>query len=363
MKILLTGTHFTPAVAVIEVLKKHDSEIELVYVGRKTTREGDSSLSVESQVIPKLGVKFVPLTTGRLQRSFTLYTIPSLLKVPFGLVQAWWILLKEQPDVVVSFGGYVGLPVVLAAWTLSIPVLVHEQTLVSGLANIISNWFANKVAVTFPTKIKSANVVLTGNPLRSEILHPDAPDSLKNFFSSAKRSGKKVVLVTGGNQGAHTINLAVEKSLDQLLKDYYVIHQTGDSSFQDYERLSSVKESNYLVTKFINNGMGYCMKNADVVISRAGINSLIELAYYKTPAVVIPLPFVSRNEQVVNAKYFSQLGLVEVVEQKQLSPETLITGLQNCLKLKVDEKKLAEIIIPDAAQRISLEILLLASGK
>lgn len=360
MKILLTGTHFTPAIAVIEALKKYDSAIELVYIGRQTTREGDPALSAESKVIPKLGVKFIPLTTGRLQRTFSRYTIPSLFKIPVGLVQSFWILLTAKPAVVVSFGGYVGLPVVVSAWLLSIPILIHEQTLVPGLANTVSNWFADKIAVSFPRSTTSAKVVFTGNPLRAEIFHQNAPDQYKRFFISAKKAHKQVLLVTGGNQGAHFINQVVEQSLEQLLKDYYIIHQTGDSGFQDYERLSADKKPGYLVTNFISDGMGYCMQSADVVVSRAGINSLVELAYYQTPVVVIPLPFISNNEQVVNARYFAQLRLAEVIEQSQLTPQTLCTALQTAVKTKPDAKKLTGIVVPDAAARIGLEILLLA---
>src|SRR3990167_5082544 len=155
MKILVTGAHFTTAVAVIEELKnlpagrQEQKDIDIVYVGRKTTREGDSSHSVESQVLPQLGVKFISIITGRLQRAFTIYTFSSLLKIPIGFLQSFFILLKEKPDVILSFGGYVAVPLVIAGWLLSIPIIIHEQTLVSGLANTISSFFADKVAVSF----------------------------------------------------------------------------------------------------------------------------------------------------------------------------------------------------------------------
>src|SRR5579859_3068522 len=106
MKVLLTGSHFTPALAVIEQLRTMEPNIELVYIGRKSTREGDSSPSAESQIIPKLGVKFRTIIAGRLQRSFTRYTIPALLKIPLGMIDGFRIVLQEQPDVIVSFGGY-----------------------------------------------------------------------------------------------------------------------------------------------------------------------------------------------------------------------------------------------------------------
>src|SRR3989344_9001367 len=115
MKILITGAHFTPAVATIEELKKVENE-EIVYVGRNTTLEGDRTQSVESKVLPALGVKFIPIIAGRLQRSFTPYTIPSLLKIPIGWIQALYIILSEKPDVILSFGGYVAVPVVIVGW-------------------------------------------------------------------------------------------------------------------------------------------------------------------------------------------------------------------------------------------------------
>jgi UDP-N-acetylglucosamine--N-acetylmuramyl-(pentapeptide) pyrophosphoryl-undecaprenol N-acetylglucosamine transferase len=146
MKILLTGAHFTPAQAVIEKLKK-DSSVEIVYVGRKYTRDGDSTLSVEYDVLKKENIKFYSLIAGRIKRYFSLGTIISLFKIPIGFIQAFYIVTKEQPSIVVSFGGYIGVPVVFASWLLSIPIIIHEQTMVAGLANQVSSWFASKVAI------------------------------------------------------------------------------------------------------------------------------------------------------------------------------------------------------------------------
>src|SRR3989344_5972341 len=163
MKILITGAHFTPAVAVAEELKKTKG-VEIVYVGRKTTQEGDESPSAESKVLPTLGIKFIPLIAGRLQRSFTIYTIPSFLKIPIGFLQAFFIILKEKPDVILSFGGYVAVPIVVMGWLLSVPIIVHEQTLVSGLANKISSLFADKVALSFLDKDRvNEKTIVTGN--------------------------------------------------------------------------------------------------------------------------------------------------------------------------------------------------------
>ena len=358
MKILLTGTHFTTAVATIEELKKFQ-DINLVYIGRLSTREGDASPSVESTELPKLGVRFVSITTGRLQRSFTLYTIPSLLKIPIGFTQAFFILLKERPDVVLSFGGYVGLPLVFWAWLFSIPIIVHEQTLVSGLANKISGLFADKIAVSFNPNysFKGKKVVLTGNPIRQEIISLQ-PRRLQ-------RKLLPTILVTGGNQGSHILNLAIEEALDNLTKKAFVIHQTGDSKFRDFERMEVRKTDRYSVYKWIPN-MAEILSKVDLVVGRAGINTLSELAYLRIPTLVIPVPYLYADEQNKNANFFEKLGLVRILPQSKLSGTTLFDEIKDMLKMlrRLNEKakESGEVIIPDAAKRLAVQTILLAKS-
>src|SRR3989338_10028183 len=148
MKVAITGGHLTPSLAVIEELLKRDN-VEIVYLGRKSTMEGDSAQSIESKTIQSLGIKFYPLTSGRLQRRITRYTLTSLLKIPFGFWQANKILKDIKPDVILSFGGYLALPVVIAAKFQGIKIITHEQTVVVGLANRIIAKFADLVAVSW----------------------------------------------------------------------------------------------------------------------------------------------------------------------------------------------------------------------
>lgn len=367
MKILLTGAHFTPAQAVIEEFQKQP-DIKIVYVGRKTTQEGDKTQSIESKVLPSLGVKFIPIITGRLQRTFTIYTIPSLLKIPIGFLQALFIVLSEKPDVVLSFGGYVSVPVVIAAWLLSVPIITHEQTLVSGLANRINSIFADKVAVSFDQNLNfSKPVVLTGNPLRKSILINETDQNLDNeyleMFKTAKTEKLPVVLVTGGNQGSHIINLTIEGLLDNLTKIACVIHATGDNRFRDFERLEIKKNNRYLVKKWIGEEWSHVLSKTNLVISRAGINTLSELAFLKKPALLIPLPHLYQDEQNKNAKYFENLGLVKILPQSKLSPKSLFESIKEMLSnLDVWNKKAKDadkVIIPDAAKRLALETILL----
>lgn len=380
MKILITGSHFTPAQAVITELLT-DQDIKIVYIGRSYTREGDKTPSVESQVLPKLGVKFLSITTGRLQRSFTKFTVPSLLKIPLGFIQAFYYLVSEQPDVVLSFGGYVAVPIVIVAWLLSIPIIIHEQTLISGLANSISSLFADKVAVSFENgrNFRGKKVVVTGNPIRSEILaayygnNSKTGEKIKNFIKRAEKNKLPVILITGGNQGSHIINLVVEQSLSKLIKLGFIIHQTGDSGFKDFEHITQnlnlgSQGDRYLITKWIDGAdMGFIFKHADLVVSRAGINTLSELSLFSIPAILIPLPYIHKDEQDVNAKYFQKLGLAQILPQSELKVEKFILeirqALNNLKNFKSSAQMAKEVVILDAAKRLSLETVLLAKPK
>ncbi|MBI2196542.1 UDP-N-acetylglucosamine--N-acetylmuramyl-(pentapeptide) pyrophosphoryl-undecaprenol N-acetylglucosamine transferase [Candidatus Daviesbacteria bacterium] len=367
MKIMVTGAHFTPAVATIEELKKIGGS-EVVYVGRSTTLEGDRTLSVESKVLPSLGVKFIPIIAGRLQRSLTIFTVFSLLKIPIGFLQALFIVLLERPDVILSFGGYVAVPIVIAGWFFSVPVIIHEQGLVVGLANRISSVFADKIAVSFKNSdFKGDGVILTGNPIRSEILEKRKGVKLKH--PEGVGPGKlPVVLIMGGNQGSHVINLAVEQCLEKLLKVAEVVHQTGDSKYKDYERLEElgrlgVLGKRYGVKKWIGENYGDALQEADLVVSRAGINTLTELALLGKPALLVP---ISNSEQNKNARYFESLGLAKILPQSKLSAEALfeniVVMLKNLDKLKQNAKEAEKIIVPYAAKRLALETMLLAKN-
>lgn len=350
---MLTGAHLTPALAVINELNKYKGT-EIIYVGRKTTMEGDRTQSVESQILPTLRVKFIPIITGRLQRVFTPYTIPSLLKIPAGLLQALYIIIREKPDVILSFGGYVSVPAVFAGWLFSIPIITHEQSLVMGLANKINSIFADKIAVSFPSS--NPKTVLTGNPIRQEIIR-----DVITYHNGVQ------ILITGGNQGSHVINMAVEEALDELTKEAKIIHVTGDNKFGDFEKLSKLQDERYHVKKWISDGWVQLLKKVDLVVSRAGINTLTELAYLGIPALVIPLPYLFADEQNKNARYFESLGLVKILPQSKLSGRTLLDNIKLMIKdlevLKKKAKNAKKAVFPSAAKRLALETVLLALAK
>lgn len=369
MKVLITGAHFTPAQAVIEELKKF--KVEVVYVGRKYTQEGDKTVSVESQILPTLGVKFIPITTGRLRRIIEIKSLISLLKIPIGFIQAFYILIREQPKIVLSFGGYVAVPVVIVAWLLNIPIIIHEQTLVSGLANKITSFFATKIAVTFDKKYEfvSKKIVLTGNPIRKELLASSQKVSVdvEKLLKLKNQQKLPLIYVTGGNQGSLVINKAVSKILDYLTGIAVVIHQTGDSELFDFDKQLELKEGlknkgRYLPQKWFDVGdVGAIYKQADLVISRAGANTLLELAYFGIPTIVVPLPYLHKDEQNVNAKFFEEKGLVQIMPQVHFNEQTLMNKINYILKdldeFKQDASQAKEVVILNASQKLTQEVL------
>lgn len=327
MKILITaagGGHFAPLLAVMEVLPK---DWDVLVVGRKFSLEGDKALSLEYQTAQKLDIPFHSITTGRLQRSFTKYTIPSLLKIPYGFLQGFTVVKRFCPDVILSFGGYVSLPVTVAAFLLGTPVVIHEQTLQAGLSNRISAMFARKICISWESSqhfFPKKKVVITGNPIRKELLL---------FVHSKKTKGSLSLLyITGGSLGSHEINTLFEEIIAKLVKRYRIVHQTGDAKkFGDFSRLEAIRNKlverereRYTLIKFVESkNVGPILRDADLVISRAGIGIITELAYFNKPALLIPLPVSQNNEQLQNALFLKSIGLAKVVEEQSFSAKKL----------------------------------------
>jgi len=320
MKIIITGGHLSPALALIDSLKEKKT-IQIVYVGKKYNLDSEKTLSLEYQEIKKRNLPFYHLTTGRLTRIISVATIINLLKLPFGLLQSFSILKKEKPDLIFSFGGYLGLPVALCGFLLNIPIYIHEQTINPGLTNRILSLFARRIFISFPqTKnfFPKNKVILSGNLVRREIFK-----IIKKPFVIKKT--KPVIYITGGSLGSHSLNILIEKILPQLTKKYIVIHQVGSvEQYHDFERLKAYQYSSYFPVKhFFLEEIGYIYKIADLVIGRAGANTFFELIALKKPAILIPLPWSANQEQQKHALLFKKLGLGETFDQNN-KPEQLL---------------------------------------
>ncbi len=327
MKILIIGGHLSPALSIIENLKGH----EVSYVGRKHALEGDSALSLEYLEITKHGIPFFQINTARVQRKFTRHTILSWLKFPKGFIQSLVILKKIKPDIVLGFGGYVSVPIILAAKLLNVPSVIHEQTFDAGLANRLLSSVAKKVCISWESSRKyfpKDKTVLTGLPIKLELIE----------LKKRPKSINKVPLlyITGGSLGSHKINLMVLNSLATLLKTFSIVHQTGDSqAYRDFDMLQQAKESlpnnlkeNYHMEKFLSaNEAMNIMYKADIVIARAGINTVCELVYLEKPSLLIPISYSQKNEQLKNATYLMNAGLAEIADEDKISPQDFATSL------------------------------------
>ncbi len=332
-KILITGGHLTPAVAVINELKKR-GYTNFVWVGHKYNQSGSNTPSAEYNTVNELSIPFYHLKTGKLIRDWSpstfIYGIKNLFAIVGGFINAFTIIRKEKPSLVMSFGGYLALPIVFAAYINGIKIATHEQTIVTGLANKIISKFATKVFISWEDSAKYFNankVVFTGNPIRSDVFEIQDESLLVNINTTLP-----TILVYGGNQGAHEINSRIFDILEDLLKDFNVIHQTGNSNVtKDNEQALHIKNSlnkditnRYIPVDYINSKqVGTVLNKADIIVGRSGANTVAEILALGKLCVLISIPQTSHDEQIKNAKFVEQAGLGIYLTQNGLTPQKL----------------------------------------
>jgi len=340
-KIVLTGGHAaTTAASVVEEIRSQKLDWEIYFIGAKWAIEGKNVETLESKILKDQGVKFLPLVSGRIQRKFTFWTLPSIFKIPLSFIHAFSYLVKIRPNAILSFGGYVSVPVVAIGRALGIPVILHEQTAAIGRANNFASKFANKIALSREESLEyfpKDKYEITGNPVLKEIV---AIESKKS------PSEHPVVFFTGGSRGAQVINDAVEKSLISLLSKYQIYHQTGELDSRKFEiirnKLPRIFSSHYHIYSSISpNQMAEIYKKSDVIVGRAGANTVSEIMVIKRPAILVPLPISYLDEQTKNAEYAKKWGIAEIIPQNELTPTNLIGGLEKVFK---NYKKIIESV-------------------
>lgn len=357
MKLLITGGHVTPALACIDILL-HTPSVEIVFVGRKYMSTGEKNLSLEYQEVTARKIPFLNLTAGRFTRALNINTIFNILFLPLGFLQALAVILFEKPDKILSFGGYLALPVAVIASIYKIPVYTHEQTIRPGLTNRIISFFAKKVFISFKESqqyFSPSKTILTGNPIRRQVF-----EVTEKPFQVPKH--KKIIYVTGGSLGSHEVNQHVENILTVLLENYVIIHQTGNvSRFNDFGRLSTIKNENYFVISHARSSeIGYIYSKADLLISRAGANTFAEIIALNKPAILIPLPISAYGEQQRQAEILREAGVAEIFDETEGDAkllEMIDKMMKNIESYKSNFKKLSSLYTKDAAKEIVREIL------
>ncbi|MCX7928100.1 MAG: UDP-N-acetylglucosamine--N-acetylmuramyl-(pentapeptide) pyrophosphoryl-undecaprenol N-acetylglucosamine transferase [Patescibacteria group bacterium] len=321
-RILLTGGHAaTTALSVIKELKKTQKAENIFWVGAKRAIEGSNVPTLESKIFPREGIKCYEIISGRIQRRFTRYTIVSLLKIPIGFVHALFILLSIKPHVILSFGGYAAFPVVVLGYFLRIPVVIHEQTITAGRANLFSAKFASKITLARQESKKYfPNGIVIGNPLLP---------SLCKIAPKKEKPKKLTIYITGGSRGSIPLNQTILKVIHELLKKYNVIHQTGELGYDEVslarDKLSLKEKNSYQIYSTIDpDCIHEIWQKASIVIARSGANTVAEVIATITPAIFVPLPNTYNDEQTKNAFFAKKIGIAFVLPEDKLNPRNLL---------------------------------------
>lgn len=325
-KIVMTGGgtagHVTPNIALMPALRKEGFEIS--YIG--------SYDGIEKRLIEEQGVPYYGISSGKVRRYFNPKNFSDPFRVIKGYGQSIKLLKKIKPDVVFSKGGFVSVPVVLAAKFCRIPAIIHESDITPGLANKLAIPGAVKVCCNFPETLNylpKEKAVLTGSPIRQELLKGSA-DAGRTYCKFPEAS-KPVILIIGGSSGSRAINNTVRELLPQLLPDYNVIHLCGKGNLDT----SLTQTAGYLQLEYANQELADLFALSDLVISRAGANAICELLALHKPNILIPLSAnASRGDQILNANSFQAQGFSYVLEEENLSPETLRSAITHVIAEK-----------------------------
>lgn len=343
-KIILTGGgtagHVTPNLALLPALLKEQFEVR--YIG--------SYNGIERRLIEDAGIPYDGISSGKLRRYFDLKNFTDPLRVLKGYAEARKLIKKYKPDVLFSKGGFVAVPVVLAAKHYHVPVIIHESDMTPGLANKICIPSAKKVCCNFPETLKylpEEKAVLTGSPIRAELLSGDRLSGLQYAHLSAELP---VILVIGGSLGSVTVNQAVRNILPELLTHFQVIHICGKGNLDE----SLIGTKGYVQYEYVDKPLRHLFAASDLIISRAGANSICEILALRKPNILIPLSAAaSRGDQILNAKSFAEQGFSTLLEEENLTAETLQQAIDETFKNRqtfID--KMAESHLNNAVETI-----------
>lgn len=362
MKIVLsgggTGGHIYPAITIANNIKALRPDAEIIFVG---TKEG-----LESQIVPHYGYQLKYITVAGFQRKFNLSTITSAMKLLFGMRDAYRLIKRIQPDLVIGTGGYVCGPVLIWAALMKIPTCIQEQNAMPGVTNKILSNFVKMIFLGYKEAEKyfsgKAVKIFTGNPVRREIMVDKKTQALENFNLSPN---KKTLLVFGGSRGARTINLAmanVEKKFAGR-DDIQVLHATGTDAYEKYvDTLDSkvLEADNIKILPYIHE-MPLALAAADIAVSRAGAIGLAELMVKGIPSILIPYPYATANHQEFNARALEAVGAAIVILDKELTSDKLQEEIE---KLLVQDDVLTDMKVaaikaskPEAAVDIAKQAL------
>jgi len=325
-----SGGHVMPAITLIKELIK-ENDLNISYIGGRD--------SIERNLISEFDIKYFPIFTGKLRRYISIENFIDIFKIIIGTLQSFFYLLfRSKNTLIFSTGGFVSVPVVVAAKLTGKKIFIHEQTSRVGLANKICSIFAHKVFVSFEESIKffpKEKTMFSGYPIRKECFDPSL--SIESFKGlSLVNSEKPLLFITGGGNGSLLLNNLIKDDLNFLVENYNIIHQVGKKFIEEFNQL---KSSSYIPVAFIGKEIIDIMKASSVIISRAGAGTVCELMALKKKSIYIPLKIAQKNEQFHNAmEAHNKLGSL-VISEDELSNLSIKTILETFDKTKVQESE------------------------
>jgi len=349
-----TGGHLFPGIALAKALKRNDMTLEITFVG---TKQG-----IESKVLPKEGFKLKTIISSGLLGKRGINRWVSWSKLPVGATQSICFLIRNRPNLVVGVGGYVSAPLVFSAWLLRIPILIHEQNAFPGMANKWLGKIADKVAVSYKESkqfFSKKKVEVTGNMIHEKLCQPreEFPPPLKQPFE---------VLILGGSQGAHSINMAMVEALD-LLSDrkerLHITHQTGDADYENVKKQYAAKGFSANVMSFVTD-MPMRYRLASLVICRSGATTLAEITAAGRVSFLIPFPYAANNHQEHNARIIETASAGEVILDKEISGERIAKSIkkamdepENLQRMENNSYRLGSRDATEKVRKICLELM------
>ena len=365
-----TGGHFYPIIAIAEALGDFVREEHLVAPKLYFL----APAPFDEKALFENGISYIRIPAGKLRRYTSLQNVTGFFSTFIGILVAIFTLYRLYPDFIVSKGGYGSVPTVLAAWLLRVPVIIHESDAVPGRANLLAARFATKIAISFESAAKyfparaQKKIARTGIPIRKALTRVES-EGARQYLGL--EPSIPTVLILGGSQGAMKINETVLSSLTSLVSFANIIHQTGQAHFKNVEAVAQVvlaknpHASRYHAINYLNEiSLQRSAGVADIVVSRAGANSIAEIGLWKKPSILIPIPESISHDQRSNAYAYARTGAAVVVEEGNLTPHLLVSEVQRIINDPGSGARMSAAASgftdPDAARILAREVLAIA---
>ncbi len=343
MKLMFSGGGtlgpVTPLVAIINEIKKNHDNDEIFWVSTKN--------GIENNYLNLRGIKTHQISSAKLRRYISIYNLLDIFNFIKSLFESYKIIKKLNPDIIISAGAYVSVPIVIVGKLMKKKILIHQQDVYIGLANKLMKPFADIITVTFPEQLKyfGKHAILTGNPCRfkSDEIYNLSKDKILEKYNFEK--DKPILLILGGSSGALNLNKVIYDNLDMLLQKFQIIHSTGEN------KNLNIEKQYYYQYKFLDKELLDFMFVSDIIVSRAGMATLTELSYLSKASIIVPLP----GHQEENVKYFEKHEAVDNSELKNLTEKIFLLYENKEKKLSL-EKNINRIMPHDSAEKIISKI-------